>query len=142
MLVLEQIQKEEKTYFDQKKVELIVEKTGEIKVSEDVKWTELKQDIDEKRDISVHETEISWAEDASIKGVELSKETGLEKDVAKAALVVTEEKDVLVHETEISVGSIPVQKRKEETIFKSRKCKRKLEDLQLVWNILIFITPI
>ena len=107
MLVLEQIQIEEKTSLDKKKVGLIVEITGEIRVSEDVKWTELKQDVGEERDVSMHEIEIFVAKNTSIKGVEL------EKDVTKAVLVVTEEKGVLVHETKISVDSIPVQERKE-----------------------------
>ena len=69
----------------------------------------MKQDVAEERDVLVHETEISVAEDTFIKGVELSIEAGLEKDVTKAVPVVTEEKDVLVHEAEISVASIPIQ---------------------------------
>ena len=35
-----------------------------------------------------------------------------------------------MHEPEISVASIPVEERKEEVASKSRKHKRKLEDLQ------------
>ena len=35
----------------------------------------------------MHETELSLAEDTSIKGVELGKETELEKDVTNAVLV-------------------------------------------------------
>ena len=39
-----------------------------------------------------------------IKGVELSKEAGLQTEVTKAVLVVIKEKIVLVHETEVSVA--------------------------------------
>ena len=48
VLVFEQIQLEEKPSWDQKKEETIVEKTGEVKVSEDFKWTEWKQDVGEE----------------------------------------------------------------------------------------------
>ena len=89
LLILEQIQIKEKC----KKVELVVETTGWVEVSDD-KWTELKQEIGEKKDVSVHETEISVAEATSTKNVELSKEADLENDVTKAVFVVTEEKDV------------------------------------------------
>ena len=141
MIVLEQIQIEEKTSLYQKKVELIVEKTGGIELSETFEYKELKQDVGKERDVSVHETEISTAEEfkvkdvteeknTSIKGVQFGKEAELEKDVTKAVLVVTDENDASVHEAEISVASIPVQERKEETMSKSRKHKRELEDLQ------------
>ena len=50
----------------------------------------MKQVIGEERGVSVHETEILVAEDTSIKGIELGKKAGLEKDVTKAVLVVTE----------------------------------------------------
>ena len=115
---------------DQKKEETVVEKAEEIKVSEGVQWKELKQDIGEERDVSLHETEISVAEDTSIKDVELGKEAETEEDVTKAVLDDTEEKDILVHETEISVASIPVEERKEEAISMSRKHERELEDVQ------------
>ena len=52
----------------------------------------MKQDIGEERDVSVHETEISIAEDTSIKGVEFSNEAGLEKDFTKAVLVAMKKK--------------------------------------------------
>ena len=135
----EQIEK--KTSLDQKKVETIIEKTGGIKLSKDVKGTELKQVCKEK-DVSVHETYISVAEEFKlndvaeekhtyIKVVELSKEAELKKGVTNAVFVVTEEKDVSIHEAEISVASNPVQERKKEYVMsKSRKNKRQLEDLQ------------
>ena len=61
---------------DQKKIETVVEKAEEINVSDDVKWTKLKQGISEERVFSVHETEISVAEDTSIKKVELGIKAG------------------------------------------------------------------
>ena len=91
-LVLELVQKEEKTSLDQNSVELIVEKTGKIKVSDYFKWSELKQDIGEEKDVSMHETEISVAEDASIKGVELDKDAGLEKMSPKLCLLLMKKK--------------------------------------------------
>ena len=63
MNVFEQILKEEKASLNKKKVELIVEKNGKIGLSEDVKWTELKQEVGEEKDVSVQETEISLAEE-------------------------------------------------------------------------------
>ena len=59
----------------------------------------------------------------SIKGVKLGKEAELEKYVTEAMHVVTGEKDASIHEVEIFVASIPLQKRKEEAISKSRNVK-------------------
>ena len=109
--------------------------------SEDVKWTELKQDVGEEKDVSVHKTKISGAEefklkyvaeekDATMKGVEFGEEAELERDITKAVLVVATEKDFSVHEAEISVAFIPLQERKKEVVSMSRKCKRELEELQ------------
>ena len=42
-------------------METVVEKTEEIKVSEGDKWTELKQDVGEEKDVLLHETMISVA---------------------------------------------------------------------------------
>ena len=86
MIILEQID------FGSKKVELIVGKT------QDVKWTKFKQEVGKERDVSVHETDFSVAEDTSIEGADFKKEAGLEKDITKAVHVVIEEKDVLLHE--------------------------------------------
>ena len=83
---------------------------------------ELKLEVGEEEDVSVHDAEISVADefklkdvaeekDVSIKGVELGKDSELEKDVTKAVLVVTEEKEVSVHDAEIYVASIPLQER-------------------------------
>ena len=94
----------------------------------------IKMEVGEENDGSVHENEISVAEefelkdvakekDTSIEDVELSEEAGLEKDFIKAVLFVIEEKDVSVHEAEISVASIPLQGSKEEVVFMSRKHK-------------------
>ena len=77
MLVLEQIQIEEKTSLDQKKGEFIIEKTGEIELSEDVEWTELKQEVDEEKDVSVHETEITVAEEFKLKNVAKGRYTSI-----------------------------------------------------------------
>ena len=55
----------------------------------------MKQDIGKEEDISVHDTDISVADNTSIKGVELGKEAETEEDVNKSVLVVTEEKNVL-----------------------------------------------
>ena len=71
----------------------------------------MKQDAGKERDVSVHETEISVADDTLIKSVDLSKEEGLEKEVTKVVLI-AEEKDVWVHEIEITIASIPAQEKK------------------------------
>ena len=57
----------------------MLKKTGEIKVSADVTWIELE--------LSVHETKILVAYDASIKSVELGKEAETEEHVTKAVVV-------------------------------------------------------
>ena len=58
VLVLEQIQIEKKISLDQLKVELVVEKTGEIKLSDDAKGRESKKEVGEEKVVSMHETEI------------------------------------------------------------------------------------
>ena len=52
-------------------------KTEEIKLSEDVKWTESRQEVGEEKDVSVHETEISVAEELKLKDVIEEKDTSI-----------------------------------------------------------------
>ena len=61
VLVLEQIQIEEKASLDQLEMEFIVHKTREFKLSDDAKRIESKKEFGQEKGVSVHETEISLA---------------------------------------------------------------------------------